>query len=100
MKHETKQKIVAELRNRGIEFTACKLCGKDGYDFPGVFEMREYHGARSLPGAAMAPFAVVSCKHCGNSFFINLIYADIVNAKTGKYWFQHEGIYYEAELDD
>lgn len=67
-----------------IKVPACQLCGNNQWGLSDqIFQLLEFDPNGASIGGSAFPVAAITCKHCGNTLFVNAIVAGLVD-KTGE----------------
>lgn len=83
LNEEQQDKLVQELDKKWKNKT-CEICGENTWLIDDtVFELREFHGAKTLLGAgAIKPLITIACKSCGNTKVLNAIHLGVIDANN------------------
>lgn len=77
MTEDEKNRLLAHLNNRWTS-KVCPMCRKNNWEVAGMHSVMLQESRRTLNlGGPLLPCAVVTCRNCGNTLFVNMIVAGV-----------------------
>lgn len=63
-----------------IKPTSCPLCGNNHWTFSDtIFQLTEFDTKGIIVGGAVFPVIPLTCNNCGNTYFINVLSAKLID---------------------
>lgn len=85
LSQEQGEKIINLIGEKWIRQGCCPMCNHSGLSIENrIYELREFNNGNVVIGGNQAtiPVAVIICPECGNTMFINVLAAGVINQNS------------------